>query len=176
MITCPACNAQIPDGYKICSLCGASLEAPINPIPQAPVYEAPAQPAYQAPVQPVYQAPVQPAYQAPVQPAYQAPVQNPYGQPAQPGFQPNPYGQPMYQQPVQQNKTSMVLGIIGIVFSFLIALVGHATSIPGIVIGYKEYKKNGYKTGLILSIIGESLSVLSSLIGIFSVWGAMGIF
>lgn len=168
MITCPTCNAQIPDGYKICSICGASLEAPVYPIPQTPVYEAP--------VQPTYQAPVQPSYQAPVQPSYQAPVQNPYGQPAQPGFQPNPYGQPMYQQPVQQNKTSMVLGIIGIVFSFLFALVGHATSIPGIVIGYKEYKKNGYKTGLILSIIGESLSVLSSLIGFLSVMATLSFF
>ena len=168
MITCPTCNAQIPDGYKICSICGASLEAPVNPIPQTPVYEAPAQPAYQAPAQPVYE--------TPTQPAYQAPAQNPYVQPAQPGFQPNPYGQPMYQQPVQQNKTSMVLGIIGIVFSFLIALVGHATSIPGIVIGYKEYKKNGYKTGLILSIIGESLSVLSSLIGFLTVIASLSFF
>ena len=52
MITCPACNAQIPDGYKICSLCGASLEAPVNPIPQAPVYEASVQPVYEAPAQP----------------------------------------------------------------------------------------------------------------------------
>jgi hypothetical protein len=60
----------------------------------------------------------------------------------------------------------MILGIVGIVFAWLFAIVGHATSIPGIVLGYKEYKISGNKTGLILSIIGEACAVFNSLLGI----------
>ena len=63
----------------------------------------------------------------------------------------------------------MILGIIGIVFAWIIALIGHATSIVGIVLGVKEYKETNKSIGLILSIIGEGCSVISSLIGIISV-------
>ena len=145
-------------------------------------YVQPAQPPYsQNPYgQPVYNQSTygQPTYQAPTQNPYGQPVysQNPYGQPSQPMYNQNPYGQPAYTVAPQVSKTPMILGIVGIVFAFLLAIVGHATSIPGIVLGYKEYKKNGNKTGLILSIIGETLSVISSLIGIFTVWEMMGIF
>ena len=66
----------------------------------------------------------------------------------------------------KKTQTSMILGIIGIVFAWIFALVGHVTSIIGIVIGAKEYKETKKSTGLILSIIGEACSILSSLIGI----------
>lgn len=67
----------------------------------------------------------------------------------------------------QQNKTqtSLILGIIGIISAWIFALVGHIVSIIGIVFGVKEYKETGVITGLILSIIGESCAILSSLIG-----------
>ena len=74
-----------------------------------------------------------------------------------------------YQQPVQNTstpKTALVLGILGIVFSFFFALAGHILSIIGIVIGNKEKKTMNYSTGLTLSIIGEVCSALSSLLGI----------
>ena len=45
-------------------------------------------------------------------------------------------------------------------------IVGHITSIIGIIVGVKEYKTTGKTTGLIVSIIGEVCSVASSLIGI----------
>ena len=63
-------------------------------------------------------------------------------------------------------KTALILGILGIVFSFIFALVGHILSIIGIVIGIKEKKTMNYSTGLTLSIIGEVCSVISSILGI----------
>lgn len=68
------------------------------------------------------------------------------------------------------SKTSMalVLGILGIIFAWLFAIVGHAVSIIGIVIGLKEKNETGKTTGLTISIIGEVCAVISSLIGIIS--------
>jgi hypothetical protein len=63
---------------------------------------------------------------------------------------------------------SLILGILGIVFAWLFAIVGHAVSIIGIVLGNKEKKETGKNTGLVISIIGEICAVLSSLIGIIS--------
>ena len=70
-------------------------------------------------------------------------------------------------QPQTKKKTqvSLILGIVGIVFAWLFALVGHITSIIGIVMGIKEYKETEKMTGLILSIIGEVCSIFSSIIG-----------
>ena len=62
-------------------------------------------------------------------------------------------------------QVSLILGIIGIVFAWLFALVGHITSIIGIVLGIKDYKKTEKITGLTLSIIGEVCSIFSSIIG-----------
>lgn len=62
-------------------------------------------------------------------------------------------------------QASMILGIIGIVFAWLFALVGHITSIVGIVLGIKEYRESNRMSGLVLSIIGEICSIFSSIIG-----------
>ncbi len=62
-------------------------------------------------------------------------------------------------------QVSFVLGTIGIVSAWLFALVGHITSIIGIVLGIKEYRESEKMTGLVLSIIGEVCSVFSSIIG-----------
>ena len=61
---------------------------------------------------------------------------------------------------------SLILGVIGIVFAWLFALVGHIVSIIGIIIGVKEYKETNKNTGLIISIIGEACSIVSSIIGV----------
>ncbi len=65
----------------------------------------------------------------------------------------------------KKTQISLILGIIGIVFAWLFALVGHIISIIGIVIGIKEYKETEKMTGLVLSIIGEVCSIISSIIG-----------
>ncbi len=72
---------------------------------------------------------------------------------------------PETQQPKKESKTSMVLGIVGIIVSWLFALAGHIVSIIGIVTGIKAYKETGKMTGLILSIIGEVCAIFSSIIG-----------
>lgn len=108
--------------------------------------------------------------------AYQQPVyppQPPY-QPQQPNFQQYTYQQQPTYQPYEQQKPSpvaLVCGIIGIVVSWFFALAGHVLSIIGIVYGVKEYKKNGKVAGLVVSIVGEVCSVISSLIGIVSATG-----
>ena len=75
----------------------------------------------------------------------------------------------------QNKKTNVatVLGILGIVFAWLFALIGHILSITGIIIGIKEYRKTGKTTGLVLSIVGEIFSLFSSFLGIIF---ALGIF
>ena len=65
----------------------------------------------------------------------------------------------------KKTQVSLILGIIGIVFAWLFALVGHITSIIGIVIGIKEYRETGKMTGLTVSIVGEVCSIFSSIIG-----------
>lgn len=64
-----------------------------------------------------------------------------------------------------ENQASVFLGIAGIIFAWLFALIGHITSVIGIVLGIKEYKENEKITGLTLSIIGEVCSIFSSIIG-----------
>ena len=45
-------------------------------------------------------------------------------------------------------QVSLILGIVGIVFAWLFALVGHIASIIGIILGIKEYKEtNEYTLG-----------------------------
>lgn len=71
----------------------------------------------------------------------------------------------------KQASASVILGIIGIVFAWLFALVGHIVSIIGIVRGIKEYKTSDKMTGLVLSIIGEVCSIFSSIIGAIALSG-----
>ena len=65
----------------------------------------------------------------------------------------------------KKTQISVILGIIGIVFAWIFALIGHIVSIIGIIFGIKEYKETEKMTGLVLSIIGEVSSILSSIIG-----------
>ena len=68
------------------------------------------------------------------------------------------------QSKTEKTQTSIILGIIGIVFAWLMAIVGHIVSIIGIAIGIKEYTKTEKMTGLILNIIGEICSMISTTI------------
>ncbi len=83
-----------------------------------------------------------------------------------------------FTQPPVENKKSpvpVVLGVLGIVFAWLFAIIGHVLSIVGIVLGVKEYKANKNIAALVLPIIGEVCAVVSSVIGIISTWQMMGI-
>ena len=65
----------------------------------------------------------------------------------------------------KKTSVSLILGIIGIVSAWLFALIGHITSVIGIILGIKEYNETKNMTGLTLSIIGEVCSIFSSIIG-----------
>lgn len=144
---CINCRRVIPDDSPTdyCDICWPTFN---------PANQYYTQQQYQQP----YQQPYQQQYQ---QPNYQQQYQQPF-----PPFQP---------QPIQANKSyaSLVLGIIGIVTAFLFALVGHITSIIGIVLGVKEYNSRNDVSGLVLSIIGEILSIISSIIGAITLGGLM---
>ena len=69
------------------------------------------------------------------------------------------------QQQGNKSYISIIFGIIGIVFAWIFALIGHIASIVGIVFGIKEYKETEKMAGLVLSIVGEVCSIFSSIIG-----------
>lgn len=65
--------------------------------------------------------------------------------------------------------SALILGIIGCITAWIFALVGHITSIIGIVKGIKEYNETEQMSGLVFSIIGEICSILSSAMGVMAV-------
>ena len=63
--------------------------------------------------------------------------------------------------------SSLVLGIVGLVFSFVLPLVSYACAIPGLIIGVKKSGKNyNSSAGVTLSIIAISLALLNSALGV----------
>lgn len=63
--------------------------------------------------------------------------------------------------------SSLVLGIVGLVFSVIIPAVSYACAIPGLVIGLKRRRRNYNSTaGVALSIIALSLALLNSVFGV----------
>jgi len=165
--------------------------APAQPYPGAPTPQnAPAQP-YAAPQQPhqVAQPPyagAQPQHPAAQQPypgaqqQYAATQQYPGAQPQYPGAQPQyPGVQPYYPQPRPTNGlavTSLVTGIVGILFSWTFVLL--LASIAAVITGHIALKQlrptpeaggRGMAiTGLILGYFGAAIIALGLVIGLFS--------
>ena len=67
-----------------------------------------------------------------------------------------------------RTSVASILGVLGCVFAWLFALVGHGLSIAGIIVGAKEAKETGYKGTLAVCILAEVCAFFSSLIGIIS--------
>lgn len=61
---------------------------------------------------------------------------------------------------------SLVVGILSIVFSLLIALVGDVLGIVGIVMSVSKRKDYNTKAGLICSIIGLVLAIGNHVLGV----------
>ena len=156
MATCMYCNAQIADGVKFCTECGAALpvEAPI----ETQAYEgAPKQAFEQAEQQPFEQQAQQAYQQAPINAntqQYQQPYQQPgagqsYQQPgAQPQFQ-QPYNTGQYAAPVDSG--SIGWGILG----FLIPIVGIV-----LFFVWKDTKPKSGKVALIGALISVALALI----------------
>ena len=64
-----------------------------------------------------------------------------------------------------KHTASLVLGILSIVFALLFALVGDILAIIGIVLACVKRKDYNTKAGLICSIIGLVLSIVSHIVG-----------
>ena len=172
---CKQCGNEVAPNEKFCGACGAPNDAVVDQSAQSqyaqPQPIQPAQPQYGQPVQPQYGQPAQPQYGQPTQPQYGQPAQPQYGQPAQPQYgqpaQPQ-YGQPapQYGQFTQDELASSVLkfGILGLVFSMLIPLLGIIFSSIAMSKA-KNYAltyplEGKAKTGKILGIIGLILSIV----------------
>lgn len=63
--------------------------------------------------------------------------------------------------------SSLVLSIVGLVFSFFIPAVSYGCAIPGLVIGLKKRKKNySSSAGISLSIVALAIALVNSVLGI----------
>lgn len=67
-------------------------------------------------------------------------------------------------EPTSTFPKTIVLGIIGMILSWPVAIVGHIICIIGIVLGIKEIRQSGKYIGLSLCIIGEIFAIISSVI------------
>ena len=176
MATCMYCGAEIVDGAKFCTACGAALPVEAAPAPQpievpaevmpeppaAQVYQPPAdqqpfqQQAYGQPAdQQAYQQPAYGQQQAYQQPAGQAPYQQPtYGQ--------QPYGQaqqPTFAAPAQpavKDSGSIGWGVLGFFFP-IVGLI--------LFLVWKNTKPNCAKVAGIGAIVGVVLNILIMMFG-----------
>ena len=63
--------------------------------------------------------------------------------------------------------SSLVLGIVGLAFSFFLPVISYACAIPGLIIGVKKRKKNYSSSACIsLSIVAVSLALFYSVLGV----------
>lgn len=73
---------------------------------------------------------------------------------------------PTRRAPEGYGTTALVLGIVSIVGAVLFAAVGWIAGIIGLIFGILYVRGGGKRTGLILSIIGLALSLISSILGV----------
>ena len=68
----------------------------------------------------------------------------------------------------EKKKSSLVLGILSIIFSLLFALIGLILGIVGLVLASAHQKETqmDYKTEKILNIIGIVISVINMIAGV----------
>ena len=169
MATCMYCNAQIADGIKFCTECGAALpvEAPI----ETQAYEgAPKQAFEQAEQQPFEQQAQQAYQQAPnnanaqqYQQPYQQPgagqsYQQPYQQPGAGQSYQQPGAQPQFQQPNNAGQYTAPIdsGSIGWgILGFLIPIVGIV-----LFFVWKDTKPKSGKVALIGALISIGLALI----------------
>ncbi len=63
--------------------------------------------------------------------------------------------------------SSLVLSIVGLVFSFFLPVVSYACAIPGLIIGIKKRRKNySSSAGISISIVALSIALINSVLGV----------
>lgn len=146
MKLCPRCGTNCPDEAFYCTLCGTQL-----PAEQQPPYGNQQPPSYNPNGQYYGNQPNQ--FQG--NPPYGNQQYQPYPIPGQ-----YPYSMP-------RKSCTMVLAIIGLIFSLLIPGVTYCCSIPGIVLANRDLR-NGYdsRRARILNIIALCVAGVNSLLGV----------
>jgi len=64
--------------------------------------------------------------------------------------------------------SSLVLGILGLVFSFILPAAAYGVSIPGLALGLSKKKKKNYNSGagIVLNIIAIIFAGINSTMGV----------
>lgn len=62
--------------------------------------------------------------------------------------------------------SGMVLGIVGIVFSFIFPAVSYSCSVTGLVMGLKKRKTHNSTAAIALNIVALSVAAINSLCGV----------
>ena len=63
--------------------------------------------------------------------------------------------------------SSLVLGIVGVVFSLFVPAAAYACAIPGLITGVKKSRRDyNASAGIILNIIALSLALINSVLGV----------
>ena len=147
---CNVCGATLPDGAKFCTACGAPV------IPDAPVLTPDPAPTKSEPILDMPE-PTAPMYTpvAPEEPVYAAPVYNP----------------PESIVPQSEVDSILTWGIVGLVCSFLISILGIIFSAVAMskakrCLNTYGYLPNQAKTGRTLGIVGLVVSIIFTVIAL----------
>jgi hypothetical protein len=64
--------------------------------------------------------------------------------------------------------SSIVLGVLGLVMSFLLPAAAYGCSIPGLALGASKYQKSGYnsRVGIALNIVALAVALINSAMGV----------
>lgn len=146
-MTCTQCGYEVTDGATTCPVCSQPLS---NSQPEQ-------QPPMQSEQQPSVQQ--QPPMQQPQQPNYSYPNQPQYG----PGY-----------PPAKARTAPLILGIVSIVFAFIIPLVSLICSLVGLSMANADIKK-GLTTQKYMKIINIVALVLTIISFIFNIIMAVGL-
>lgn len=177
----PKPKADAPSTSEIGNRTSSGIAAPAAAVPPAVPVATPVEAAPVAPeAQPNPYATPAAAQPNPYAAAPAAPV-NPYASapaaPASPYSTPQPYANGPYvpQPPKGLSLTSMILGIVGLLFSF--AGAGFLIVVGAIVTGHmaakrQPYAKSYWVTGLITGYIGLAFSLIYGLIWAIFIFGA----
>lgn len=159
MKVCQKCGTMLADDAEYCTNCGNYLQSsPESQPAQGEQQQVGQQPWESQPYNNYYE-------------QQQQPYQNP---PPSEGYPPvyqqsdySPYTMP------QKRTAPIVLGIIGLVFSFLLPIVTYPCSIVGVVMANSDNKRGAKNTsGLVLNIVALVIAALNSILG--AILGMMG--
>lgn len=172
MMTCTQCGAELRDGIRFCTECGAPATQAAPP-PEMPVQSVQPELSAQSVQQPITAEPAQqqPAYTSPAQPIQQPRAAEPPRRQAPPQQQPAYTPPPAYTAPPASDappagsKYELIStgGLIGIMLLMAIPIIGQILMIVWACGGCRKLqKRNLARAALILAVIALILGLLVS--------------